>query len=78
MMDVFWTYAERFLDRYGVAVFVLLWFMLRQDRRMDRLISKVNRMIIGVHTIAMTLNLDEEQKNMAKALADVTDSKDGE
>lgn len=73
-MDVFWTTAERFVDKFGVALFVLTWFMFRQERFMNRLASKVNRLIISTAVIAKTLDLQDEQDRMINAVTDDDDS----
>lgn len=65
-----WDIAARFLDRFGVAIFVMIWFMLRNERLMLRLITRVNKLIISQVVIAKTLDLDEEQDRLVRAATD--------
>lgn len=69
-MSETWQYLERFLERFGVATLVAVWFMLRHERRVDRLITRVNKLIITCVVIAKTLDLDEEQDRLIRAAAD--------
>lgn len=65
-----WDIAARFLDRFGVAIFVMVWFMIRNERLMLRLITRVNKLIISQVAIAHTLDLDEEQDRLVRAATD--------
>lgn len=69
-----WDIAARFLDRFGVAIFVMVWFMIRNERLMLRLITRVNKLIISQVVIAKTLDLDEEQDRLVRAATDDEDS----
>lgn len=68
-MDM-WDLAARFLDRFGVAIFVMVWFMIRNERLMLRLITRVNKLIISQVVIAKTLDLDEVQDRLVRAATD--------
>ncbi len=65
-----WELAERFIDRFGVAVFVAVWFMFRHERLMTRLITRVNKLIISQVIICKTLDLDDEQNRLIRAASD--------
>lgn len=65
-----WDIAARFLDRFGVAIFVMVWFMIRNERLMLRLITRVNKLIISQVVIAKTLDLDEVQDQLVRAATD--------
>lgn len=69
-MEAIAALAERFIDRFGVAVFVACWFMFRHERLMARLITRVNKLIISQVVIAKTLDLDEEQERLIRAASD--------
>jgi hypothetical protein len=59
-----------FIERFGVALFVAVWFMFRNERNMVRLITRVNKLILVNVVIAKTLDLDEEQDRLIRAASD--------
>lgn len=65
-----WSIIEHFIDRFGVAIFVTVWFMFRSERAQARLITRVNKVIISLVVIAKTLDLDEEQDRLIRAASD--------
>lgn len=68
-----WDYFQQFLDRYGVAVAMVGWFMFRLEKLMTKLTSRVNRLIIANVLIAKTLELDEESEKLILAAGDDDD-----
>lgn len=61
---------QQFIERFGVSLFVAVWFMFRHEKQMTRLINKVNKLIITNVLIAKTLDLDAEQERLIEAASD--------
>jgi len=68
------TFLGNFVERYGLGLVMVFWFMTRHEKQMNRLISKVNKLIITNVAISKTLDLDDEQERMIAAAADEADS----
>lgn len=64
------TFLGQFVERYGLGLVMVFWFMFRHEKQMNRLVAKVNRLIIANMTICRTLDLDEEQAHLMTAVAD--------
>lgn len=67
-MDI--DHLQSFIERFGVALFVVVWFMIRDQRQMAKLISRINKLIITNVLIARTLDLDLEQERLISAASD--------
>ena len=48
------------LERFGLPTLVAVWFMLRNDRRLDVMNTKLAALVVAVAVIAKTLDLDDE------------------
>lgn len=59
-----------FIERFGIATFLVAWFMFRSERNITRLTTRVNKLIITTVVIAKTLDLNEEQDRLIRAAAD--------
>jgi len=65
-----WATAERFLDKYGLATLVALYFMFGLKAEIRQLARLVNKLLITNVVIAKTLNLDAEQARLIAAADD--------
>jgi hypothetical protein len=64
------TFFGQFVERYGLGLAMVFWFMSRHEKQMARLISKVNKLIITNVVISKTLDLDAEQERLIAAASD--------
>jgi len=68
MMDL--AVIERFIDRFGFALLVALYFMWRDRTIMTSVMNRLNKLTIGVFAIATELDLRDTKASMIHALAD--------
>lgn len=61
----------------GGTLVVLVWFMLRNEKRMERLVSKVNRLILATTTVMRTMKLDHDSDELADAVDESGDADRG-
>lgn len=64
------TFLGNFVERYGLGLVMVLWFMFRSEKKMDRLVSKVNRLIVTNAVICRTLDLGDEQEQLISEAVD--------
>ncbi len=64
------TEIGSFADKHGVSLLMLIWFMFRFEKLVNRNGDKLNKLIITNVVIAKTLNLTEEQNRLIGAIDD--------
>lgn len=65
-----WSVAEKFLDKYGIATLVAMYFMFGLTKQLRQLSRLINKLLITNVVIAKTLNLDAEQERLISAADD--------
>lgn len=71
------TFIGGFVERYGLGLVMVLWFMFRHEKQMNRLVAKVNRLIIANVVISKTLDLNDEDTDALIRAASDEDSNPG-
>ncbi len=63
-------FLGKFVERFGLGLLLILWFMFRHEKQMNRLTNKVNKLLIANVLISRTLDLDDEQTSLINAVTD--------